>query len=193
MGFALLLPAKKCKTGFRLAGSVSCCVLWILGRLGFRDSRQEGMPTITVLGASTMGRTSQGSPSVAVLPPDEGALLPDVDSVKSARSFSGSQSERPDASGMDVSSAALSSAVEIFSQSILLVDVTSNIHPFFTHRLDAGPIRLVTIAHAFNYWVAVLRDGVKLAARSAVPVKRRDEFWMIQTFHGDSRWPSCFK
>ena len=29
----------------------------------------EGVPTIPVLGASTMGRTSQGSPSVAVLPP----------------------------------------------------------------------------------------------------------------------------
>ena len=91
--------------------------------------------------------------------------MPDVDSVKSARSFSGSRSGRPDASGMDVSSAALSSAVIIFSQTILLVDVTSNLHPFFTHKLDAGPIRLATIAHAFNYRVAVLRDGVKSAAR----------------------------
>ena len=118
-----------------------------------------------MLGASTMGRTSQDSPSVAVLHPDEGAVLPDVDSVKSARSFSGSQSDRPDASGMDVSSAALSSAVVNCSQTILLVDATSNLHPFFTHRLDAGPIRLATIAHAFNYRVAVLRDGVKSAAQ----------------------------
>ena len=62
---------------------------------------------------------------------------------------------------MDVSSAALSSAVVSFPQKVLLVDVTSNLHPFLTHRLDAGPIRLTTIAHAFNYRVAVLRDGVR--------------------------------
>ena len=91
--------------------------------------------------------------------------MPDIDSVKSARSFSGSRPDRTDASGMDVSSAALSSAVVFFSQTILLVDVTSNLHPFFTHRLDAGPIRLATIAHAFNYRVDVLRDGVKSAAQ----------------------------
>ena len=115
---------------------------------------------IPVLGASTMGCTSQrsqGSPS--------GCYTPDVDSGKFARSFSGSRSDRPDASGIDVSSAALSSAVVLFSRTILLVDVASDLHPFFTHRLDAGPIRLATIAHAFNYRVAVLRDGVKSAAR----------------------------
>ena len=39
------------------------------------------------------------------------------------------------------------------------------IHSFFAHKLDAGPIRLVTIAHAFNYRVAVLRYGVKSATR----------------------------
>ena len=45
------------------------------------------------------------------------------------------------------------------------MDATSILHPFSKHRLDAGPIRLTTIAHAFNYRVAVLRDGVKSAAR----------------------------
>ena len=45
------------------------------------------------------------------------------------------------------------------------MDATSNLHPFLTHRLDSGPIRLATIAHAFNYRVAVLRDGVRSAAR----------------------------
>ena len=67
---------------------------------------------------------------------------------------------------MDVSSAALSSAVVIF-----LVDVTSNLHPFFTHKLDAGPIRLATIAHAINYRVAVLRDGVRIV-RFPRPIRR---------------------
>ena len=33
------------------------------------------------------------------------------------------------------------------------------------HKLDAGSIWLMTIAHAFNYRVAVLRDGVKSAIR----------------------------
>ena len=31
--------------------------------------------------------------------------------------------------------------------------------------MDVGPIRLTSIAHAFNYRIAVLRDGVKSAAR----------------------------
>ena len=65
-------------------------------------ARPKGVPTIPVLGASTMGRTSQGSPSVAVLPPNELAVLADVDSMKSARLFSGSRSDRPDASERDV-------------------------------------------------------------------------------------------
>ena len=127
-------------------------------------ARPEGVPPIPVLGASTMDRTTQGSPSEAVLTPDEGAVLTDIDSVKSAKSFLISRSGRPDASGMYVSSAALSSAVVTFPQTILLVDATSNLHPFFLHRLDAGHIRLATIAHAFNYRVAVLRDGVRSAA-----------------------------
>ena len=45
------------------------------------------------------------------------------------------------------------------------MDVSCVLHPFSVHKLDAGPIRLVTIAHAFNYRVAVLRDGVKSAIR----------------------------
>ena len=37
-------------------------------------------------------------------------------------------------------------------------------YPFYCHRLDVGPIRLTSIAHAFNYRIAVLWDGVRLAA-----------------------------
>ena len=47
--------------------------------------------------------------------------------------------------------------------SVLRVDVSCDLHPFFAHKLDAGRVRLVTIAHAFNYRVAVLRNGVKSA------------------------------
>ena len=103
---------------------------------------------LPVLGASTMGRTTQGSPSIVVLPPDEGAVLSEIASVKSAVLF-----------GKGVS------AVVSFPHKVLLVDAASNLHPFFTHRLDAGHIHLATIAHAFNYWVAMLRDGVRSATR----------------------------
>ena len=74
-----------------------------------------------------MGCTTQGSPSIAVLPPDEGAVLPEIALVGSAQFFSESQSCRPEGSGIDVLSAALSSAVVSFPQKVLLVDTTSNL------------------------------------------------------------------
>ena len=90
---------------------------------------------------------------------------------------------------MDVSS------VVSFPQKVLLVDATSNFHPFFTHRLDAGPIRLTTIiiAHAFNYRVAVLRDGVSRQHVSAIFVERKGEFWRIRMFRGVIKLLSCFR
>ena len=45
------------------------------------------------------------------------------------------------------------------------IDDTHVLHPFFYDRFDVGPIRLTSVAHAFNYRIAVLRDGVKPAAR----------------------------
>ena len=45
------------------------------------------------------------------------------------------------------------------------LDSSSVIHPFHVHKMDSGPVRLMTIAHAFNYRVAVLRDGVRSALR----------------------------
>ena len=41
----------------------------------------------------------------------------------------------------------------------------SGLHPFSVHKSDAGPVRLMTIVHAFNYRMAVLRDVVKSAVR----------------------------
>ena len=140
-----------------------------------------------------MGRTTQGSPSRAVLPPEEGAVLSEIASVRSAQFFSESRSRRPEGSGMDISSAVLSSAVVSFPQKVLLVDTTSNLHPFFTHRLDSGPIRLTTIAHAFNYRVAVLRDSVRSATHVSRSRRVGDEFWRIRMFRGVIRWPSCLR
>ena len=125
-----------------------------------------GAPTVPVLGASTMARTSHGSPSVAVLPPDEGCV----------GSLSGSRADGPNASSMDVSSTSLTSAVVPFSPTVVWVDVSDDLHPFSMHKLDAGPMQLVTIAHAFNYRVALLRDGSSRLCRFDVPVRRRDGF-----------------
>ena len=70
-----------------------------------------------------------------------------------------------DGSRMGVSSSSVYSVGIPFSASILRIDGSCVLHPFSLHKLDAGPIQLMTIAHAFNYRMAVLRDGVKLAAR----------------------------
>ena len=76
-----------------------------------------------------MVRTTQGSPSVAVVPPGEGAVLSESAAVGSAQLFSESRSCRPEGSGMDLSSAALSSAVVSFPQKVLLVDANSVADP----------------------------------------------------------------
>ena len=92
-------------------------------------------PSVPIF-ASTMQRTSQDSPSITVAPPVEGAIITDVDSVHSP---------------------VLSVALRVDSSCVL--------HPFYVHKLDSGPVRLITIAHAFNYRVAVLRDGERSAIR----------------------------
>ena len=58
------------------------------GLVSWMDAaRLKGVPTIPVLGASTLGHISQGSPSMAAIPPVEGAVLPDVDSGHLQDSF----------------------------------------------------------------------------------------------------------
>ena len=47
---------------------------------------------------------------------------------------------------------------------------------FSVHKLDAGPVRLMTIAHAFNCRMAVLRDGVKSAVREGRSRKAEGRF-----------------
>ena len=142
-----------------------------------------GAPQIPVLGASTMAHTSRGSPSIDILPPDEGVVLADVDSVGGRRSASGSQVNcrtmtEDDASRMGVSSSSVSSAGIPFSATMLWIDGSCVLHPFSLHKLDAGPIRLMTIAHAFNYRMAVLRDGVKSAIRVGRSRKAEGRFLM---------------
>ena len=87
--------------------------------------------------------------------------MADVDSVKSPV-LSAAPSSTSD---MDVTSAPLISVLVPVVPPALRVDSSCVLHPFYVHKLDSGPVRLMTIAHAFNYRVAVLRDGVRSAIR----------------------------
>ena len=59
----------------------------------------------------------------------------------------------------------------------LRIDDACALHPFSVHKLDAGPVRLMTIAHAFNYRMAVLRDEAKSAVRVGQSRKDSDIPW----------------
>ena len=140
-----------------------------------------GAPQITMLGANTVAHTSQGSPSIDVFPPDEGIVLAAVDSVGCMRSTAGSQvycwsMTEVDGSRMGVSSSSASSAGIPFSATVLRIDGSCVLHPFSLHNLDAGPIRLMTIAHAFTtVWLSCAMVLNQLFG-SDVPVKLRDDF-----------------
>ena len=103
---------------------------------------------------STMNRTSQDSPSIMVSPPDEGAVMADVDSLKSIDISAQSQAEPVNSEDMDVTSAPLISALIPVEPPVLRIYISCVLHPFFNHKLDSGPVRLMTVAHAFNYCVA---------------------------------------
>ena len=70
-----------------------------------------------------------------------------------------------DPSQVDVTSATLISVPSQLESRTVEIDSSCVIHPFYVHKMDSGPVRLMTIAHAFNYRVAVLRDGVRSAVR----------------------------
>ena len=82
-------------------------------------------------------------------------------------------------SSVDVSSATLISVHSGVDSVSVELDSSCVIHAFYVHKMDSGPVRLMTIAHAFNYRVAVLRDGVKSALR--VGRSRKAD-------HGGNRW-----
>ena len=120
--------------------------------------------------ASTVAHTSRGSPSITALPPDEGVVLADVDSVRNERSTSqGRVSGHASVPSDDFQMASMSDSVSPtdnpFSATTLRIDDACPLYPFSVHKLDAGPVCLMTIVHAFNYRLAVLRDGVKPAVR----------------------------
>ena len=130
-------------------------------------------PSVTILGASAMQRTSQSSPSLTVAAPAEGTMIADVDSDHSV-------SSSLDPSGilrMDITSAPLIAVPIPVESRAVRIDSSCVIHPFYIHKMDSGPVRLMTIAHAFNYRVDVLRDGVRSAVR--VGQSRKTETWFF--------------
>ena len=97
-----------------------------------------------------------------------GVELADVDSMRDGRSISHhSASGYASMPSEDCRRAPMTDSVtlveSLFAAAALRIDDTSALHPFSVHKSDAGPVRLMTIVHAFNYRMAVLRDGVKSA------------------------------
>ena len=72
----------------------------------------------------------------------------------------------------------------LFASPVVRIDNTSILHPYFLHKSDAGPVRLMTIAHAFNYRMAVLRNGIK----SAVRVARARKAEVCFLLNSDIQW-----
>ena len=129
-----------------------------------------GAPAVPMLGASTVAHTSRDLPSVTALPPDEGVVLADVDSMHDGRSnshdsVSGHASAPSDDSRRAPMTDLVSPRENPFAATALKIDDACALHPFSVHKSYAGPVCLMTIAHAFNYRMAVLRDGVKSAVR----------------------------
>ena len=137
-----------------------------------------------MLGASTVVHTSRGSPSITALPPDEEVVLADVDSVREGRSYSqdhgsGHASSPSDDTQMAPMTDSVLPTDTTLATTALRIDGACILHAFSVHKLDAGPVRLMTIAHAFNYRMAVLRDGVKSSVRVGRSRKAEGRFLSV--------------
>ena len=111
-------------------------------------------PSVMMLGASTMQRTLPSSLSLTEAPPAEGTMIADVESNRSV-----SSSLDPSClSRVDVTSAPLITVPFPVERQAVEIDSSCVIHPFYIHKMDSGPVRLMTIAHAFNYRVPTVRE-----------------------------------
>ena len=72
----------------------------------------------------------------------------------------------------------------LFAPPVVRIDDTSVLHPYFPHKSDAGPVQLMTIAHAFNYRMAVSRNGMK----SPVRVARARKVEVCFLLNSDIQW-----
>ena len=133
-----------------------------LGAVSWLTSKESSIqPSVMILGASTMHRTLPSSLSITMAPSAEETVIADGESIRSVSS----SIDPSDLSQVDVTSVPLISVPSQVESQTVEIDSSCVIHPFYIHKMDSGPVRLMTIAHAFNYRVAVLRDGVRSAVR----------------------------
>ena len=132
------------------------------GAVSWLTSKKSSIqPSVTILGASTMHRTVPSSLSITMAPSAEERVVAGGESIRSVSSLI----DPSDPSQVDVMSATLISVPSRLESKTVELDSSCVIHPFYVHKMDSGRVRLMTIAHAFNYRVAVLRDGVRSAVR----------------------------
>ena len=138
------------------------------GAVSWLTSKESSIkPSVMILGASTMHRTVPSSLSITAAPSAEEGVAAGGSSTRPVR-LSIDPTSVSVTSSVDVSSATLISVQSMVESTSGELDSSCVVHPFHVHKMDSGPVRLMTIAHVFNYRVAVLRDGVW----SAVPVGR---------------------
>ena len=132
------------------------------GAVSWLTSKKSSIqPSVTILGASTMHRTMPSSLSITMAHSAEERVVAGGESIRSVSS----SIDPSDPSQVDVTSATLISVPSQLESKTVELDSSCVIHPFYVHKMDSGPVRLMTIAHAFNNRVAVLRDGVRSAVR----------------------------
>ena len=148
-----------------------------------------GSPAVPMLGANMVAHTSRHSPSETALPSDEGVEMAHVDSEQNEQSmlrYRGSirTSTRSEGGQSSLRTGSAGPPAILFASPVVRIDGTSVLHPYFPQKSDAGPVRLMTIAHAFNYRMAVLRNGIKSAVRVARARKAEVCFLLIS----DIQW-----
>ena len=118
-----------------------------LGAVSWLTSKESTLqPSVMILGASTMHRTVPNSLSLTM-----GLSAEDVAVAGGDASRSVGPSINPSGSSqLDVTSATLISVQSRLEGDTAELDSSCVLHPFFVHKMDSGPVRLMTIAHAFN-------------------------------------------
>ena len=160
------------------------------GAVSWLTSKESSIkPSVMILGASTMHRTVPSSLSITAAPSAEEGEAAGGNSTPPVR-----LSRDPSVSvtsSVDVSSATLISVLSRVESTSGELDSSCVIHPFHVHKMDSGPVRLMTIAHAFNYRLAVLRDGSTVGSSSGTVKKGgkmfldKQEYFMRTTSGGD--------
>ena len=109
---------------------------------------------------------------MTALPPDEGVEMADVDYAQDEQSmlrYRGSihTSTLSEGGRSSPLTCSVGPPAIMFASPVIKIDDTSVLHPFSPKNQTRDPGRLMTIAHAFNYRMAVLRNIVKSAVRVA--------------------------